>query len=129
MAASSPMYPVVLRVEGRSCLVVGGGPVAARKAAGLLACGAHVTLVAPVLHPAVEALRADHPIGAASGTLHILERRYRRGEAADFRLVVTATGDGEVDGEVAGRRGRRGRVGEQRRRRRASLVPAAFRPP
>ncbi len=95
------MYPVVLRVEDRSCLVVGGGPVAARKAAGLLACGAHVTLVAPVLHPAVEALRADHSIGAASGKLHVLERRYRRGEAGDFRLVVTATGDGEVDGDVA----------------------------
>ena len=31
-----PMYPVVLRIEGRRCLVVGGGPVAARKVAELV---------------------------------------------------------------------------------------------
>ena len=84
-----PLYPVGLVVDGRPCLVVGGGPVAARKAAGLVACGAVVTVVAPAVVPAVEAL------GVA-----VERRAYRRGEAAGYRLVVTATGNPEVDQAV-----------------------------
>ncbi len=49
-------YPVVLDVVGRPCLVVGGGPVAVRKAAGLVECGAEVTVVAPEIDPAIGAL-------------------------------------------------------------------------
>jgi precorrin-2 dehydrogenase/sirohydrochlorin ferrochelatase len=55
-APSPPSYPVSLQVAGRACLVVGGGPVAARKARGLLAAGALVTVVAPDLGPDMEAL-------------------------------------------------------------------------
>ena len=41
------MYPVFLRLDGRRVLVVGAGPVAARRVEGLLAAGARVTVVAP----------------------------------------------------------------------------------
>jgi siroheme synthase-like protein len=88
--ARPPLYPVVLDVAGRPCLVVGGGPVARRKVEGLVTCGALVTVVAPEVDPEIVAL------GAA------VERRpYRRGEAAGYRLVVTATGVPEVDCAVA----------------------------
>jgi precorrin-2 dehydrogenase/sirohydrochlorin ferrochelatase len=40
-------YPVNLVLDGRACLVVGGGTVALRKVEGLLACGARVRVVAP----------------------------------------------------------------------------------
>jgi precorrin-2 dehydrogenase/sirohydrochlorin ferrochelatase len=90
-------YPVNLIVDGRPCLVVGGGAVARRKIAGLLDCGADVTVVAPRVDAEIEALGVT------------VERRpYRRGEAAGYRLVVAATDDGEVnravyeDGEAAG---------------------------
>jgi len=83
-------YPVVLDVTDRPCLVVGGGPVAARKAQSLLDCGADVTVVAPEVDPAIEALGVT------------VERRpYEPGMAGRFRLVVTATGRTEVDGAVA----------------------------
>ena len=97
MPSPAPMYPVVLRTEGRRCLVVGGGPVAARKAAELVRCGAIVTLVAPAVDPAIEALAET----GAQGVLQVERRRYRENEAADYRLVVTATGLVEVDRQVA----------------------------
>jgi siroheme synthase-like protein len=85
-------YPVSLDVSGRPCLVVGGGPVAARKARALLGCDATVTVIAPTLSDDLEALVPS---------LHALERRcYEHGDATAFRLVVTATGRPEVDGAV-----------------------------
>ena len=87
-----PLYPVSLNVSGRSCLVVGGGRVAAHKARTLLDCGAVVTVIAPSLSDHMEALV---PL------LHALERReYGAGDASAFRLIVTATGVPEVDGAV-----------------------------
>lgn len=88
----TPGYPVTLLMEGRSCLVVGGGRVAARKAVGLLDAGAVVHMVAPRVSPEAEVL-------AGSG-LTIERRPYRSPEAASYRLVVAATGDPEVDGAV-----------------------------
>ncbi len=83
-------YPVSLDVEGRACLVVGGGPVAARKALGLLRCGAVVTVVAPAVSAAMAEL----------SPLTIERRPYAAGEAGAYRLVVTATGIPAVDGAV-----------------------------
>ena len=85
-------YPVSLDVADRPCLVVGGGPVAARKAHALVDCGAAVTVIAPSLSGEMEAL---------APLLHTLERRaYLPGDVSAFRLVVTATGIPEVDGAV-----------------------------
>lgn len=90
MPVAAPLYPVGLVVDGRPCLVVGGGRVAARKAAGLAACGAQVTLVAPDVAPETAGLDGV-----------VIERRpYRAGEAAGYRLVVTATADRAVDQQV-----------------------------
>ena len=83
-------YPVNLDLTGRRALVVGAGPVAARKVAGLLDAGADVTVVAPT---AVDEIAADSGI-----RWH--ERPYRRGEVASYRLAVTATGDPDVDDQV-----------------------------
>ncbi|MBS1264940.1 MAG: Siroheme synthase [Acidimicrobiaceae bacterium] len=87
---SPTAYPVNLDLAGRRALVVGAGPVAARKVAGLLDAGADVTVVAPT---AVDEIADDSGI-----RWH--ERPYRRGEVASYRLAVTATGDTEVDSQV-----------------------------
>jgi siroheme synthase-like protein len=81
---------VVLDVAGRPCLVVGGGTVAKRKVEGLVACGADVTVVAPEIDPAIHSLAAT-----------VEARPYREGEAAGYRLVITATGLPTVDAAVA----------------------------
>ncbi len=85
------LYPVSLDVSGRACLVVGGGPVAARKARALVECGASVTVIAPTLSEEMEQLVPS---------LYALERRRYSGDASTFRLVVTATGLPDVDGAV-----------------------------
>jgi precorrin-2 dehydrogenase/sirohydrochlorin ferrochelatase len=84
-------YPVNLDLMGRRVLVVGGGPVAAHKTAGLLRAGAVVTVVAP---NAVTEIAEDPDI-----RWH--EREYRRGEVASYRLAITATDDAAINAQVA----------------------------
>jgi uroporphyrin-III C-methyltransferase/precorrin-2 dehydrogenase/sirohydrochlorin ferrochelatase len=44
-------YPLLLELAGRRAVVVGGGPVALRRARGLLAAGARVEVIAPAVLP------------------------------------------------------------------------------
>lgn len=90
MPVDAPLYPVHLIVAGRRCLVVGGGRIAARKAEGLLACGAVVHVVAPRVGPEVRALDG----------VTWEERPYQQGEVGGYRLAVAATGNTTVDGAV-----------------------------
>jgi uroporphyrin-III C-methyltransferase/precorrin-2 dehydrogenase/sirohydrochlorin ferrochelatase len=48
------LYPLGLRLNGRRVLVVGGGAVATRRVPSLLAAGAEVVIVSPVLTPALQ---------------------------------------------------------------------------
>jgi precorrin-2 dehydrogenase/sirohydrochlorin ferrochelatase len=90
-------YPVNLVVEGRPCLVVGGGAVAAEKAAALVGCGAEVHVVGERVGPEVRALPVTWE-----------ERSYSVGEISGYRLAVAATGSPSTnkavydDGEAAG---------------------------
>lgn len=79
-------FPINLNLAGRKVLVVGAGRIAARKVQQLLPCGADVTVIAPLVSDEMRALPVT-----------ILERTYRSGDAADHRLVITATGNVEVD--------------------------------
>ena len=64
--------------------------MAARKAAELLRCGALVTVIAPEVCAAMAELTS----------LTIARRHYAAGDAAGYRLVLTATGIPDVDGAV-----------------------------
>ena len=89
MPVEAPLYPVNLVLAGRPCLVVGGGTVAARKVAGLLAAGAVVTVVAP---------EVTDEVRAAGVT--VVERSYRPADVAGMWLVITATDDPTVNQAV-----------------------------
>ena len=89
MREPAPLFLVALRLEGLACLVVGAGRVATRKAASLLESGALVTVIAPDVCAEVEQLEVT-----------LVRRAYEPGDAACYRLVVTATGVPEVDRAV-----------------------------
>jgi precorrin-2 dehydrogenase/sirohydrochlorin ferrochelatase len=84
-----PQYPVNLVLDGRRCLVVGGGRVALRKVEGLLACGGRVTVVAPRIVDELRSLPVD-----------IEERPWRPDDLAGMWLVIAATDDPAVNRAV-----------------------------
>ncbi|MGZ4715811.1 MAG: precorrin-2 dehydrogenase/sirohydrochlorin ferrochelatase family protein [Acidimicrobiales bacterium] len=90
MPVDEPLYPVNLRVAGRRCLVVGGGPVALSKVRGLLEAEASVTVIAPAVVAELDAL-------AESADVTIERRAYAPGDLAGVRLVITATDDPAVN--------------------------------
>jgi uroporphyrin-III C-methyltransferase / precorrin-2 dehydrogenase / sirohydrochlorin ferrochelatase len=88
-------FPVFMDLRERLCVLIGGGDVAARKAALLLRAGARLRVVAPTLGSALSELIA----GAVA-----CEHRARPYEAADLdgaALVVAATERREVNREVS----------------------------
>ena len=52
-------FPMFVELEGRPCLIVGGGAVALRKARRLLPYGPCLTVVAQSFVPELEALRSQ----------------------------------------------------------------------
>lgn len=92
--AIQDIYPTALRLLGRPVLVVGGGPVATRRAKGLLDAGARVTVVAPAASAGLEEL-------ADAGLLTWEQRPYRSSDVDGVWFVQTATGDSAVDARVS----------------------------
>lgn len=91
----TPLYPVFLKLEGLSVVIVGGGQVAASKLDGLLAAGAQVTVVAPAIRPEIRS-RA-RTIDAAFAPAHLDGARW-----------VIAAATPEVNREVAAAAAARG---------------------
>lgn len=102
------LYPLGLRIAGRLVVVVGGGPVAARRTRSLVLAGAHVRVVAPEVCEDLALLVAPLPDGAArpdgpgaAGSVAWEARSFRPGDLEGAWLVHTATGSSEVDAAVA----------------------------
>ena len=86
--------PLFVDLREQSCLVVGGGTVAARKVDALLTVGARVTVVAPALAAPLAAL-------AAGGRLEHHARDFTDADVDGCLLVVSATDDHAVNARVA----------------------------
>ena len=86
-------FPAFLRLNGRPCLLVGAGSVAARKARLLLAAGAELTVVAPEIGESIAEL-------AANGRIRQLGREFRGTDLRGQWLVVAATDNTDVQQAV-----------------------------
>lgn len=93
-------YPVFLSLQRRSCLVIGGGSVALRKAKDLLVCGARVRVVSPWLSAGFRPLVRAKKVAWS-------RRTFRPADLKGAWLVVAATDDDRVNAQAAREAGRR----------------------
>jgi siroheme synthase-like protein len=86
-------FPVSLNVQGKTCLVVGGGPVAEKRARSLLSCGAVVRLVSPDVTPWLAA-------AAEAGTLVWQHEPFRPEHVEGALVVCVATSERQTNAEI-----------------------------
>ena len=84
--ASRAYYPLFADLEGKRCIVVGGGLVAQRKVTTLLKYGAAVTVVSPTV-------TARLGRSANAGTICLIQRRFQPQDLAGAWLAYAATDD------------------------------------
>jgi len=89
-----PYFAAFLDVRGRPCVVVGGGPVAARKVDALLASGAKVKVVAPELCERIA-------LQAGAGQVSHAARPFAAADLDGADLAVAATHETDVNQQVA----------------------------
>ena len=93
-ASSQRLFPLFADLRGRTVVVVGGGPVAARKVEALQGTGARIVVGAPALEPALAALAQGGGIEHRAGA-------FEPGWLDDAWLAIAATDDAEVNRAVA----------------------------
>jgi precorrin-2 dehydrogenase/sirohydrochlorin ferrochelatase len=88
------LYPAFLSLQGKVCVVIGGGRVATRKVRSLLATGASVVVISPLLQAELQAL-LSHSL------LRSIPDNYAAEHLDGVQLVFAATNDPEVNRRVA----------------------------
>jgi siroheme synthase-like protein len=88
-----PILPTCLLVAGKPCLVVGGGPIAARKTGHLLEAEARVTVVSPEVCKEIEAL-------VHSGRIRLMARAFSEADVAGHYLVFATTDSPDVNRRI-----------------------------
>jgi precorrin-2 dehydrogenase/sirohydrochlorin ferrochelatase len=83
------LYPIFLNLDGKRCVVVGGGAVANRKARKLLQARAEVVAISPEVKPELESVATE-----------VHRRPYREGDLEGASLVFAATNRREVNAAV-----------------------------
>ncbi len=88
-------YPVMLNLEAKSCVVIGGGTVAARKVTGLIDAQALVTVISPTLISALQTF-------ADNQAIEWVRAAYQPGIIASYApvLVFAATDDPRVNQQI-----------------------------
>ena len=88
------LYPINLDIDGKSCVVIGGGEVALRKIRGLLAAGAKVRVIAPEVCEQVEEL-------AQRGEISLTLEKFSEELLGDELILIAATDNPEVNRRAA----------------------------
>lgn len=89
----SHYYPVILNLEGRKCVIAGGGRVAARKARSLVDAGAQVVVVSPEIGDETREL-------VDTGRVRWIEDAFSPVRLDGAALAIAATGSAKVNERV-----------------------------
>ena len=87
-------FPIFLNIENKTCLVVGGGEIASRKAQLLLKANARINLISKELCPEVEGL-------IKSGDIIRIDGKYHEALLDDCDLVIAATNDDSLNKQIS----------------------------
>ena len=87
------MFPIVVKLEGCSCLVVGGGTVAVRKVRNLLQCGAAINVVSPSFCEEMVLLGQEEQVT-------LIPRKFEDRDVQGHMMVFAATSDEAVNQRV-----------------------------
>lgn len=87
-------YPIFLDIQGKNCVVIGGGRVAERKVLCLLRAGAKIKLISPALTKRLEKEKSE-------GRISHIKRKYKKSDLKGAFLVISAASSYEDNKAVA----------------------------
>lgn len=85
-------FPFFVDIEDKQWLIVGGGPVALRKAQDLLPYGAIVRVVAPAMNQGLKDMQ---------GSVELVERSFAEQDLEGMDFVVAATSDPSLNSRIS----------------------------
>ena len=83
------MYPVMMNIQNKPVVIIGGGKVAARKIKTLLSEGAKVTVISPEINEVIPKSQVEW-----------IQRSYQTGDLEGAKLVFACTDNQEVNKKV-----------------------------
>lgn len=89
------LYPVMVNIEGKLVVVIGGGDVAGRKVRDLAESGARIKVVSPAFNDETRESAATF-----AGSVELVQRKYIKGDLDGAVMVFSATDDALVNHEV-----------------------------
>lgn len=87
-------YPVYLNLNGKHCVIIGGGNESAKKLEHLLNCGARITIISPKISPDIRQRVEKNEVAWKA-------RPYRRGDIKNAYIAIAATNQMSVNQAVA----------------------------
>ena len=89
------LYPIMVNMENKPAVIIGGGEVAARKVSDLLEAGAFVKVVSPDFNDEIQNAQKRY-----TDKLVLLKRKYEKNDLEGAYIVFSATNDSIVNTEV-----------------------------
>lgn len=89
------LYPIMVNMNGKPAVIVGGGEVAARKVSDLIEAGALVKVISPEFHEDIIKTADSY-----KDKVVLLKRKYGKNDLQGAFIVFSATNDSAVNAEV-----------------------------
>lgn len=86
-------YPMMLNIENKKCLIVGGGDIAYRKILELIEYGANITVVSININEDIE-------VFVQNRLINYIQDRYHKAYLENTYIVIASTNDSKVNNDV-----------------------------